>query len=61
MDGLGNSVTTDGDVVRDLYINEESEGSNGPFILFLEQKHQFLCISLYFRSSVESCYRLVIN
>lgn len=42
MDGLGNSVTTDGDVVQDLYINEEPGGSNGPFILFSKRARMHL-------------------
>lgn len=44
MDGLRNSVTTDGDVVRDLYINEELGGSNDPFILFLKSNRMQLTV-----------------
>lgn len=44
MDGLRNSVTTDGDVVRDLYINEELGGSNDPFILFSKSNRMHLTV-----------------
>ena len=44
MDGLRNSVTTDGDVVRDLYINEELGGSNDPFILFSKSNRMQLTV-----------------